>query len=46
MKRNPDITKYVDDYENYKKETQKFQEDIKNGKKTYEDFDKWLEQNK
>ena len=46
MKRSPDIIRYVDDYENYKKETQKFQEDIKNGKKTYEDFDKWLEQNK
>lgn len=46
MKRNPDIIKYVDDYENYKKETQKFQEDIKNGKKTYEDFNKWLDKNK
>ena len=45
MKRNPDIIKYVNDYENYKKETQKFQEDIKNGKKTYEDFDKWLDEN-
>lgn len=45
MKRNPNITKYVNDYENYKKETQKFQKDIKNGKKTYEDFDKWLDEN-
>lgn len=45
MKRNPNITKYVNDYENYKTETQKFQKDIKNGKKTYEDFDKWLDEN-
>lgn len=45
MKRNPNITKYVNDYENHKKETQKFQKDIKNGKKTYEDFDKWLDEN-
>ena len=42
MKRNPDIPKYEDDYENYKKKAKNFQNEIKKGKKTYQDFDKWL----
>lgn len=41
LKRNPDIYS-VEDFENWKKTAQKFRKDIKNGKKTYEDFDKWL----
>jgi len=46
MKRNPDIKKYEKDYEEYKKEANRIKKEIKNGKKTYEDFDKWLEENK
>ena len=30
-------------YEEWKKEAKKFIRDIKKGNKTYEDFDKWLE---
>ncbi len=43
MKRNPDITKYEDDYEKYKKESNKFKKEIIEGKKTYNDFNKWLD---
>lgn len=46
MKRNPDIKKYEKDYEEYKKGANKIKKEIKNGKKTYEDFDKWLDENK
>lgn len=45
-KRNPEIGKHVKDYEKYKKEANKFKKEIKEGKKTYEDFDKWLDDNK
>lgn len=45
VKRNPDIEVYKKDYENWKKEAKKFMDDIRNKKKTYEDFDKWLELN-
>lgn len=45
-KRNPEINKHVKDYEKYKKEANKFKKEIKEGKKTYEDFDKWLDENK
>ena len=43
VKRNPDITSYKTDYDNWKKEAKKFMNDIKNGKKTYDEFDEWLE---
>lgn len=46
VKRNPDIEVYKTDYENWKKQAKKFMDDIRNDKKTYEDFDKWLDQNK
>lgn len=46
VKRNPDIEVYKKDYENWKKEAKKFMDDIKNEKKTYEEFDKWLDENK
>lgn len=46
VKRNPDIEVYKKDYENWKKEARKFMDDIRNEKKTYEDFDKWLDENK
>lgn len=45
VKRNPDIEIYKKDYENWKKEARKFMDDIRNEKKTYEEFDKWLEDN-
>ena len=46
VKRNPDIEVYKKDYENWKKQAKKFMDDIRNEKKTYEDFDKWLDSNK
>ncbi|NDO18685.1 hypothetical protein FMM68_03340 [Lachnospiraceae bacterium MD329] len=41
-KRNPDIKMYVDDFENYKKQTKKWKENIKKGKKTNDEFLTWL----
>lgn len=46
VKRNSDIEVYKKDYENWKKEAKKFMDDIRNEKKTYEEFDKWLDENK
>ncbi len=46
VKRNPDIKVYKKDYENWKKKAKKFMDDIRNEKKTYEEFDKWLDENK
>ena len=43
MKRNYDITKYKDDYENYKDTAKKIQKEIKEGTKTYNDFNNWLD---
>lgn len=42
VKRNPDIPSYKTNYEKWKKEAKEFIKDIKNGKKTYYDFDNWL----
>lgn len=42
-KRNPEIGKHVKDYEKYKKEANKLKKGIKEGKKTYNDFNKWLD---
>lgn len=42
-KRNPEIGKHVNDYEKYKKEANKLKKEIKEGKKTYNDFNKWLD---
>ena len=46
VKRNPDIEVYQKDYENWKKQAKKFMDDIRNEKKTYEEFDNWLDENK
>lgn len=43
VKRNPDIEVYKIDYENWKKEAKKFMDDIRSEKKTYKEFDKWLD---
>lgn len=45
VKRNPDIEVYKSDYENWKKEAKEFMDAIRNEQKTYEEFDKWLDDN-
>ncbi len=45
VKRNPDIDSYKMEYENWKQKAKQFMEDIRNEKKTYEEFDKWLDEN-
>ncbi|MFR5682959.1 MAG: DUF6076 domain-containing protein [Clostridia bacterium] len=42
--RNPDIPMYLEKYEKWKKEANKFKQDIKDGKKTTEEFKKWIEE--
>ena len=44
LKRNPDIYSR-EDYDNWKKNAQDFLKDIKENKKTYEEFNKWLDKN-
>lgn len=46
VKRNPDIEIYKKDYEKWKMEAKEFMDAIRAEKKTYEEFDKWLEENK
>ena len=46
VKRNPDIEYYKTNYEKWKKEAKQFINDIKEGKKSYDEFDKWLDENK
>lgn len=46
VKRNPDIPYYKTNYEKWKKEAKQFTKDIKNKKKTYDDFAIWLNINK
>lgn len=45
VKRNPDIEYYKTNYEKWKKEAKKFINDIKSGKKSYDEFDEWLDKN-
>ena len=45
VKRNPDIEYYKTNYEKWKKEAKEFICDIKPGKKTYDEFDRWLTEN-
>lgn len=45
VKRNPDIEYYKTNYEKWKKEAKKFINDIKAGKKNYDEFDEWLNSN-
>lgn len=46
VKRNPDIEYYKTNYEKWKKEAKEFINDIKAGKKNYDEFDEWLDKNK
>ncbi len=46
VKRNPDIPSYKIKYEKWKKESKQFISDIKSSKKTYDEFDNWLDKNK
>ena len=46
VKRNPDIEVYKKIMKIGKKEAQKFMNDIRNEKKSYDEFDKWLDENK
>lgn len=41
--RNPDIPIYLEKYEKWKSEANKFKQDIKEGKKTEEEFKNWIE---
>ena len=45
VKRNPDIEYYKTNYEKWKKEAKEFISAIKAGKKTYDEFDEWLNSN-
>lgn len=45
LSRHPDIYSR-EAYEQWKKEASQFMNDIRNGLKTYEEFDKWLDKNK
>lgn len=45
VKRNPDIEYYKTNYEKWKKEAKEFINDIKSGKKSYNEFDEWLDKN-
>ncbi len=42
--RNPDIPMYLEKYENWKKEANKFKKDIRQGLRTQEDFKNWIEE--
>ncbi len=42
VKRNPDIECYKTNYEKWKKKAKEFISDIKSGKKSYDEFDRWL----
>lgn len=44
-KRNSDIDSVQIQYEKWKKETNSFLDDIENGTRTYDEFDKWLDKN-
>ena len=46
VKRNPDIEYYKTTYEKWKKEAKQFINDIKSGKKSYDEFDEWLDKSK
>lgn len=45
VKRNPDIEYYKTNYEKWKKEAKQFVNDVKSGRKTYDEFDEWLNSN-
>ncbi|MEG1059257.1 MAG: DUF6076 domain-containing protein [Clostridia bacterium] len=41
--RNPDISKYINDYETWKTQANTFRNEVLHGKKTDEEFKKWIE---
>ena len=45
-KRNSDLDSYIKDYEDFKEKAQKYLNDIKEGKSTLEEFEKWLDKQK
>ena len=45
-KRNSDLDSYINDYEDFKEKAQKYLNDIKEGKTTLEEFEKWLDKQK
>lgn len=45
VKRNPDITSYKAEYEEWKKEAQKLRNNLKDNKITNDEFEKWLDEN-
>ena len=45
VNRNSDIESYKKNYEIWKKEANQFRKDIKNGVRTVEEFDNWLDEN-
>ena len=44
--RNPNIPIYLEKYEKWKKEANKFKQDIKNGTKTEDEFKQWIKETK
>ena len=42
--RNPDIPMYLEKYEKWKKDANKFKQAIKTGIKTEEEFKQWIEE--
>ncbi len=44
--RNSVLNSYIKDYEDFKKKSQKYLNDIKEGKTTWEKFEKWLDKQK
>lgn len=46
VKRNPDIASYKEQYKEWKKTAKQFIKDIQDGIKSYDEFDKWLDENK
>ena len=44
--RNADIPEYKTKYDKWKEKASKFWDNVKKGKKTPEDFEKWIEKNK
>ena len=43
LNRNPDIPMYLEEYEKWKEEANKFKKDIRKGLRTQEDFKNWIE---
>jgi hypothetical protein len=46
VRRNPDILSYKEKFESWKAETEQWRKDIKEGKRTAQDFLVWLNESK